>query len=148
MTTPPTPSAPPLRPDWWSRNWKWFVPVLCLVLATGFAGFVFALLGLMKSSDAYQGAVFRINNSPAVAGALGSPVREGIFFTGNISINGSSGRADLAIPLSGPKGSATAYVLATKTLGHWHFDRLVVETAGTNKQIDLSETPATPGHSP
>ncbi len=93
----------------------------------------------MKNSDAYQGAILRIKNDPAAINALGFPIKEGMLFTGNINISGSSGRADLTIPVSGPKESATAYVLATKSLGEWHFDRLIIQTDDAKIRIDLSE---------
>ena len=57
---------------------------------------------------------------------------------GNINVNGSSGHADLAIPVSGPEGSGTIYVVASKTAaGQWTISRLVVDVKATNQRIDL-----------
>jgi hypothetical protein len=57
---------------------------------------------------------------------------------GNINVNGSSGHADLAIPVSGPEGSGTIYVVASKSAaGQWTILRLVVEVKETNERIDL-----------
>ena len=136
-TEPPILAAP--APNWGQRNWKWFVPVLCLVAVAGMIGFVALVMGLMKSSDAYSGAVARASSAPAVIAALGSPIKEGFWVTGNVRISGTSGKADLAIPVSGPKGAATIYVAATKSLGKWHFDGLVVQVVKTKERIDLSE---------
>ena len=58
---------------------------------------------------------------------------------GNINVNGSSGHADLAIPVSGPEGSGTIYDVASKSAaaGQWTILRLVVDVKATNERIDL-----------
>jgi hypothetical protein len=146
--SPPSlpPPVPPKKrpPDWFDRNWKWFVPLLAV---TGFAllgGFVIFFFGVMRSSGAYRGALSRVKASPAVVAALGTPIDDGYFFTGNIRVNGSSGRAELAIPISAPKGTATVYVAASKSLGVWHFDHLIVQIDASGQRIDISETKAEP----
>ena len=96
----------------------------------------------MKSSGAYSGAVARAKTAPAVVAALGSPISARFWLLGSVEVNGSSGRANLTIPLAGPKGSATVYERATKTEGQWHYDRLIVQIENTGEEIDLSETAA------
>jgi hypothetical protein len=74
-----------------------------LAIFTGLAALIVTVVfGMLKSSDAYQGALARARADPAVVMALGSPIEEGWFVMGNINISGSSGEADLAIPVSGP----------------------------------------------
>ena len=141
---PPLVSRPP---DWMQRNWKWFVPVLCLAAVICLGGFVEIIFGFMKSSDAYSGAVSRAKSAPAVIAALGTPIKEGFFVTGSVEINGPSGKAELAIPISGPKGQATVYVAAMKSLGEWHFNGLIVQVAKTKERIDLSEKQKVPNQS-
>jgi hypothetical protein len=126
------------RPNWFARNWKWFVPLLVAGCAAVFAGFLVLLLGVMKSSEAYQRSLARVKEDPAVIAALGAPVREGWMFTGNISIENSSGRADLSFPVSGPKGKGTAYVHATRKDGVWSFDEIAVQTATPAGRITLA----------
>ncbi len=70
--------------------------------------------------------------------SLGEPVKDKFWFTGNISVSGSSGNADFAIPVSGPKGSATVYVVAKKSAGTWHYETLVVKVDGREAAIDLA----------
>jgi hypothetical protein len=132
--------------NWWGRNWKWLVPVGCLASVIVTAGFmslvgfgVYSLFGLMKSSDAYQDAVAAAKADPAVQQALGTPIEEGWFMSGSININGASGDADLSIPISGPNGTATIYVVAEKSAGQWTFSTLEVEIKTTNTRIDLIE---------
>lgn len=129
--------------NWWEKNWKWFVPVGCLGTLVIFAGFVFVILSfvftMMKSSDAYRDAVAEARAYPPVQAAIGTPIEEGFFTTGNINVNGPSGHADLAIPVSGPGGKATIYAVATKSAGQWTFTTLIVEIEATRERIDLLE---------
>jgi len=138
MPTPPRlPNAQ--RSDWWTRNWKWCVPVLIITSVLLIAGSIYSVFGLLKSSDPYVQAVARTKASPAVTSALGTPVTEGFFTTGRINFSGGSGNAQLAIPMSGPKGNATVYVIAQQTVGQWHFSALIVHIESTGKRIDLSD---------
>jgi hypothetical protein len=138
MNQPPPLTKPP---NWWERNWKWAVPVIVIGAITAMIAFVgvlvFGIFGLIKSTDAYQMAIARMEASPVVVEALGSPIEEGLFVTGNINTSGSSGEADLAIPLSGPKENGTLYVVAQKSVGQWSFTQLVLVVSGSGDRIDL-----------
>src|SRR4030095_2333626 len=68
--------------------------------------------------------------------ALGTPIKEGLVPSGKTNVEGSSGEADLAIPISGPKGKATIYAVATKSGGEWNFSKLSVAIEG-GETIDL-----------
>jgi hypothetical protein len=136
------PPLPPSRPaDWWGRNWKWFVPVICVVSVTFIVGFTAAIMGFIKSSDAYTGAMDRLRSAPAVVDAIGSPIKDGFIVSGSISTSGAFGVADLTIPVSGPKGSAWVSLFAAKRLGVWHFQRMIVHVYATQRTIDISEHP-------
>jgi hypothetical protein len=142
---PPPPAIPqPPRGNWWQRNWKWFVPTGCLTLIAMAVLFVacivFFVFSVMKSSDAYKIAVARAKSDQRVVAALGTPISEGMFASGNTHVNGASGEADIAIPISGPKGKATIYAVATKSEGTWSFSKLKVKIDSTGETIDLNET--------
>ena len=134
--------------NWWGRNWKWVVPVgigLPILVCGGFVTLLFTLVtGLMKESGAYQDAVAAARSDTAVVSALGPPIEEGFLVTGNIEINGSGGHADLAIPLSGSRETATLYVVADKSGSTWAFDVMEVEVHGTGEIIDLLTLAETP----
>ena len=141
------------KKSWWSRNWKWFVPVGCLsglVLFVGSAALILSFVfGMLKSSDPYKEALSKTKAHPAVIEALGTPLEEGYFTSGSIHISGPSGKAELAIPISGPKGTGTIYLVAQKTAGEWSFSKLVVEVDKPKQRMDLlQETPAQPNPSP
>jgi len=141
MEPSPPPIVPPDRANWWTRNWKWFVPTGCLTIVLFFATFVglivVVVFSAMKSSDAYKGALARARAEPAVIEALGSPIKDGMFVSGSTNVNGASGHADLVIPIYRPKGEATVYVVAEKSLDAWNYSNLVVEIKDTKKRIDL-----------
>ncbi|HEX8279790.1 MAG TPA: cytochrome c oxidase assembly factor Coa1 family protein [Chthoniobacterales bacterium] len=145
QTPPPSPfsSAPiPERPrGWWSRNWKWVVPSGCLGLIAVVIVFVAAIFlivfGALKSTDVYKTAVARAKSSPAVIEALGAPIEEGWFMSGKTNVEGTSGEADIGIPISGPKGKGTIYAVATKSAGRWSYTTLEVEVSGRAARIDL-----------
>ena len=134
-------AVPAPRPSWWMRNWKWFVPVGCLtmvVLITVFVlGIVLIVFGALKSSDAYKTAVARAKANPEVVAALGEPIEEGMFLSGTTNVDGSSGNADLTIPISGPKGKAKVYAIATKRAGRWTYSTLEAEIQGPGERINL-----------
>jgi len=148
-TPPPVPSSTPsssapkpLRKNWWSRNWKWFVPTGCLTLAALVALFVvcivFFVFGIIKSSDAYKTALMRAKEDQRVVAALGTPISDGLVPSGKTNVNGPSGEADIAIPISGPKGKGTIYAVGTKSAGKWEFSKLAVQIDG-GEMIDLKE---------
>lgn len=127
--------------NWWGRNWKWFVPVGCLsslVLLLGFFALIITIVfAMLKSSDAYTQAISKARSNPAVARSLGSPLKEGYFISGGINTTGGTGNANLAVPISGPKGKGTLYVEATKSTGEWSYSKLVVQLDQTDERINL-----------
>lgn len=133
----------PEKKNWWGRNWKWFVPVGCFGSLLCFAGFVALIVclvfGAMRSSDVYRHAVSTAKAHTVVQENIGTPINEGFFTSGNIEVNMGGGQANLAIPLSGPAGTATVYVVATKSAGQWKYSTLVVEIDGGKQRIDLLE---------
>lgn len=98
---------------------------ICLFLFVAFVGgILFFVFSLLRSNGAYQGALERAKKSPEAIVALGEPMEDGYFMSGNISTSNDSGRASLSIPLSGPKGKGTLRVDAVMQLGVWKFSRL------------------------
>jgi len=128
---------------WWSRNWRWFVPVGSFVFVLGGVGFfvaIFALIfGLMKSTEVYETALYEAQTNPAVIEYLGNHIEDGLIFTGNMEVNPSSGYADIVIPISGQKGSGSLYVQAEKVAGSWVYYTLEVAVHGSDISIDLLE---------
>ncbi len=135
----------PQKRTWWNRNWKWLVPVGCLtpiVVCSGVITLIFVFVfGAIKSSDVYTEALGRAKTNDEVRVLLGEPIEAGFWVTGSIEVSGSTGKADLAIPLSGPEGSATLYAVATKAAGKWHYSTLEVAPTAAGDRIDLRPQP-------
>ena len=140
-TPPPIPVQP--KGNWWTRNWKWFVPTGCATIIALFVIFILSIVlvvfGALKSTDVYKDAVAKAKTNQAVIEALGSPIRDGMFVSGSSNVNGATGESNLSIPISGPKGKGTIYLSAKKSLGRWNYDDLVVEIKNTGERIDLLE---------
>ncbi|HEY8210360.1 MAG TPA: cytochrome c oxidase assembly factor Coa1 family protein [Myxococcaceae bacterium] len=113
---------------WWSRNWKWFVPVGCLsLLATCgccIGGSVLFTFNAVKNSHAYQEAVTRAKADPDVQKALGAPVEAGMMVQINAQSAGGVTTTTARIPLSGPKGEGALFVRATDRAGTLTFQQL------------------------
>ena len=109
------------------------------------AAFVFVIIGIvfgaMKSSDAYKTALAKAKADARVVNALGSPITDGYFVSGKTNVSGTSGQADMTVPISGPKGKGTIYFVASKFAGEWTFSKLMVEVADTKQRIDLIQDP-------
>ncbi len=136
----PQPTPGPIEPEknWFARHWVVTIAMVVVLAGVAFvAALLFGLLSLLKSSDVYKEAVSRAQHAPAVVEALGEPVQPGWWFTGNINVSGPSGSADIAIPISGPKGKGTVYAVATKQAGQWQFKLLEVAIDGQPRRISL-----------
>lgn len=129
------------QPSWWSRNWKWFVPVGCLgvlVLSVGCCGGLFGFVFYsLHNSWAYSKGVALARQNPEVVAELGEPIEAGWLASGSINITTASGDAHVAVSLSGSKQKGTLYVVAQKQAGQWVFTSAIVETT-RGKKIDLA----------
>jgi hypothetical protein len=127
--------------NWLEKNLRWVLPLGCLGLAVVFGAAaigVFSLIyGALRSSDPYKNALAAANADTRVVQVLGSPITDQLFITGSFNTNGPRGRAEFALPIKGPKGTATIFAQASKSVGVWNFEVLVVEIAGTRQRIDL-----------
>jgi len=123
--------APPRREGSWPR-WLVCGCAGCGALSVAGAalivvGFFVLLFGMIKSSGAYREALAVVKADEQVKEVLGEPVEEGLFVWGSVKSDDETGSADLNIPVSGPKCSATVRVLAHKAKGQWIIEFLSVE---------------------
>ena len=107
-------------------RWALYGGLVCGVVLLGCMGFVSALLGVIKRSDAYTSAVAKAKADPRVAEKIGTPITEGLIPQGSINTTNGYETADLRISLNGPKGSGVLEVRSRKSDGTgWAYDRLV-----------------------
>jgi hypothetical protein len=146
---PGVPPAPARPQSWLSRHTGLAIGIGCFGLLSCaclfFVG-IFGIVGVaMRASDPYKVALGAASRDPAVLAELGAPVEAGWFTNGQINVAGSTGHANLSIPISGPRGSGTIAVVADKAAGKWTFSTLSVAIKGRAAAIDLRSTlPALP----
>lgn len=136
----------PPQQNWFSRNWKWFVPLLVLGFLSLVGGFLALIFGLLKSNEPYKHAVEVVMHDPLSTSTLGAPIQTGWLVTGSIRLNNNSGIADLAIPVRGQLHNGKVYVLAHKFAGKWSYERIILLVDDQEGQIDLlhhEQIPAT-----
>jgi Cytochrome oxidase complex assembly protein 1 len=141
-------ATPTARKSWFSRNWKWLVPVILIVVCGLPLALMGAVFAAMKNSDAAKESVFQAQTNSQVVNQLGTPIAAGWLVTGSINTSTTSGDADLAIPISGPKGHAKIYVTAHKVAGAWNYSVMEVAIAGSNERINLLAGDATAPSAP
>lgn len=162
MQPDPTMGAPlmePPQPSWWSRNWKWFVPLLALVLlllsccccCLGFSYWVWPQV--QKVMEVYQTALERAQNDPRVIAALGQPI-EGVGAGTPGDFHSDAQRLRIQFDIGGPQGTGTVHVEARLDQDRWVIDQQWVTIDQTGERIVIEgdsetgaeatlETPAT-----
>lgn len=125
---------------------KWAIAgVICwLTFPLLIAGLVFGIMGTLNGSAAYKLSLAKVMEDKTVIAAFGEPIDAGWLTTGSIQINGSKGRADLSIPISGPKCSGDIISRSEKLNGEWVINLLVVKADCNNDTIVLINTQGVP----
>jgi hypothetical protein len=104
----------------------------------GIGTLIFGITNMISDSEPAQYAIEKAAESPIVIEALGEPIEDGIA-SGSISFNNGDGDADLRIPISGPKGSATLRVVAEKYDDSWSYEKIYVILSDSRQRIDLMQ---------
>lgn len=128
--------------SWFSRNWPWVVPVGgCLTMIVLFFVFlgsvIFGVSKAISGSAPYQDALSKAQEDEYIIQLLGEPIETDGIMQGEISFKNNTGIADISIPIKGPKGTATVYVIGTKENDQWTYSELYVIPDETNEQVDL-----------
>jgi hypothetical protein len=141
------PLADKPRRSWPEAHWKLLLGlglVLSLVLVASFVGGVFFLI---RNSDAAKLAIATAESNPMLIERVGQPIKTGWLVTGSVHVSTESGDADLAIPISGPKGAGTIYVEASKRAGLWQLELLQYGNDKSDERLDLLRPDAKPASS-
>ena len=92
---------------------------------------------MLSDSDVSKMALAAAESNPVVKQRLGDRIKRGFFTSGSIEIDGSSGHANLEIPIRGPRGKATVYAVAKKSAGIWKFETLDVAFDEASPRVNL-----------
>jgi hypothetical protein len=142
MPTPPYPLHPkPMQKNWLDQHPRWKIPLGFVTLIFLMAVFVAVLLTIvtmsLHRSDVYKQAMAKTTEDLQVREQIGEPVQSAWIISGQLQVNGSSGDANLSIPISGPRGKGLIRAVAHKTGGVWRFRYLQVSVEGQPGNIDL-----------
>jgi hypothetical protein len=145
MTTSPYPLHPkPLKKSWLEHNPLWKIPLGCLTLFMLIAAFAMIMVTIITSSfrhsDVYKQAIAQAAANPQVRERIGEPIKPDWLISGEINLSGNSGKANLVIPISGPRGRGKIHAVAQKGGGVWRFTCLQVDLANQSA-IDLLSIP-------
>lgn len=142
MTSPPYPLHPePVRKSWLERNPLWKLPLGCLTLLLLIGIFVVVLMTIIttsfRSSDVYKQAIAVAARNAQVRERIGETIQADWLISGQLNVSGSTGNANLSIPISGSRGQGKILAVAYKSGGVWRFTKLQVMVAGQAEGIDL-----------
>ena len=118
------------------RLWAIWGVVIWLGAVGLFGGIFGVTFYLLKSSEAYQLGLARLQASTAAVDALGAPISGGTPF-GKIAINGASGQAALNFSVTGSKAAGRLFLEAVKKDGVWSLTALKLKIDGREELIDL-----------
>ena len=109
---------------------------MILLLAFFVGSLFYGITTMFEGSDPYEHALEKINNDDEIIGLLGSPIVKDGMIKGSLNWHNGDGKADMEIPISGPKGSGTLYINASSLGDNWtyHEIRVVVKD---NEEIDI-----------
>ena len=111
--------------------------VLVMILSLGgCVTLTFGLFYLIKTTEPYQYGLEQAQQHPEVIQILGEPITDGWWISGNIETNNSSGTADISIPLGGPRGNGTLFVIGDKEAGKWTYSRIRFQ-ADSGEEVEL-----------
>ncbi len=115
-------------------------------IGLGILVFVFSLLFIIitisfTNTWAYENAFKIARSNIELLEKIGTPIEQSWpFISGSIDKTGNSGRADLGIPIKGPKGNGTLYAKANRSQGTWYMDTLIYLSSDSKDTIWLSES--------
>lgn len=143
MTQAPYPLVPvPQTRAWLERHPLWKIPLGLLTLVVLMAVFGVGVMSIVtasfRSSYVYQQATAKARDNAEVRQRFGEPVRPASWLiSGQLQVNGSTGNANLSIPISGPKAKGVIRAVGYKSAGVWKFTSLQVYVEGSPECIDL-----------
>jgi hypothetical protein len=130
-----------MKKSWLDQNPYWKIPLGFLTLIFLIALFVAILMTVIttsfRSSDVYKQALTQAASNPQVREQIGEPLKPAWLISGQLNVSGSTGNANLSIPISGPRGKGTIRAVATKTGAVWRFTYLQFNVDGHPASIDL-----------
>lgn len=127
-------SAPPPFPTK-PRTWLKFASVAVFGFALFGGSLLLAVEHFIRTSTIYAMTLKQAQKSPCAIQRMGTPIESKGMASGEMSESSTEGKAELVIPVRGPKGNAELQVSATKDTGTWHIVSLILITNGEQIQL-------------
>lgn len=130
---------------WFGRNWKWALPtggclIVILLLFVFFGSIFFGISSMMTDSQAYKDALEAAQENEALIELLGEPIESDGYNGGSFGYANGMKSAELNIPIKGPKGEASIFVVGEGTDDQWTYQTMEVHLDGSRDIIDLLES--------
>lgn len=121
-----------------NKNLKWILlGVLGLLLFFVMsASIVYFVMKLMKG-EAYQLSLKAVLENSEVINIVGEPMTPSWYVLGSVNTSGPDGSASLEYSIEGPVSSAKVYTFATKTVGEWRLNKVVVSAGLSGERITV-----------
>ena len=113
--------------------------VLLVFVVMAFGACIFAVVMMaMRSTDACGMSLQAAQSSETMKRELGEPMKFGWIVSGSVKITNGQGRANVNVPISGPKGDATVHTVGTKqSNAPWVFTEMQATIKATGQKVDL-----------
>jgi hypothetical protein len=123
------------------KKWAMWGVIMLVVSLVVSAGSVFFLFEALKNSEPYVMAIDKAQVSREAQKIIGAPIKPGWWMLGDISTEGTGGKAEFSIPVEGSKNKGAIFVKATKVSNKWKLEQLyfLPESGGT--ALDLLKVP-------
>lgn len=118
------------------RKWTKWALILYALMACAFVAMFFAVSAMLKDSEPFRLAETELAQNQVVESTFGRPLSLGNP-SGSIQVSGPDGRAHFEFSVRGPKGSGTAYVEASKSLGRWELTRMAVDDDANGHRMSI-----------
>lgn len=132
--------------NWWSRNWKWLVPIcglifisILLFFTTGMNGIATDFAQAYSETELYENAIEKVNSEPKINELLGEiePIDKLAILEGEVRYSNSNNTVDSTIKINGSKGKANIDISADKISGKWSYTKINVRI---KKPVDKKQT--------
>ena len=132
--------------SWWNCNWKWFVPVIVLVLisitiffSSGMNGIATDLVQAYADTELYSQALEKVKSDKRVTDLLGEikPIDKLAILEGQVEYSNDNKMVNSSIRLIGTNGKASMDISADLVDNEWNYKKINIRIKKPieNKQI-------------